>query len=70
MSISIYVYVYLYLYLYMCVCVCVQVGDYILSPEICVERKGIQDLFQSFSSGRLFTQVSEGGRGGRGGRQG
>jgi DNA excision repair protein ERCC-4 len=29
------------------------VGDYILSPDICVERKSIPDLFQSFSSGRL-----------------
>lgn len=30
-----------------------QVGDYILSPEMCVERKSITDLIQSFSSGRL-----------------
>lgn len=30
-----------------------QVGDYILSPEMCVERKSIQDLIQSFTSGRL-----------------
>ena len=33
------------------------VGDYVLSPEICVERKGISDLFQSFASGRLYNQV-------------
>ncbi|ORX60262.1 hypothetical protein DM01DRAFT_1332415 [Hesseltinella vesiculosa] len=33
-----------------------QVGDYILSPEICVERKSISDLIQSLSSGRLYTQ--------------
>lgn len=33
------------------------VGDYILSPEICVERKGISDLFQSFASGRLYNQA-------------
>ncbi|KAI8638095.1 hypothetical protein BD408DRAFT_485756 [Parasitella parasitica] len=33
-----------------------QVGDYILSPDICVERKSIADLIQSFSSGRLYTQ--------------
>jgi DNA excision repair protein ERCC-4 len=33
------------------------IGDYILSPEICVERKGISDLFQSFASGRLYNQV-------------
>jgi DNA excision repair protein ERCC-4 len=30
-----------------------QVGDYILSPDMCVERKSISDLVQSFSSGRL-----------------
>ena len=29
------------------------VGDYILSPDICVERKSIHDLVQSFTSGRL-----------------
>lgn len=29
------------------------VGDYILSPDICVERKSIPDLVQSFTSGRL-----------------
>ncbi|KAI8369465.1 uncharacterized protein BYT42DRAFT_584566 [Radiomyces spectabilis] len=33
-----------------------QVGDYILSPEMCVERKSIADLIQSFRSGRLYTQ--------------
>ncbi|KAK9463059.1 uncharacterized protein V1516DRAFT_671856 [Lipomyces oligophaga] len=33
------------------------VGDYILSPDICVERKSIPDLIQSFPSGRLFGQV-------------
>lgn len=30
-----------------------QVGDYILSPDMCVERKSVADLVQSFSSGRL-----------------
>ena len=34
-----------------------QVGDFILSPEICVERKGVSDLFQSLASGRLYHQV-------------
>ena len=34
-----------------------EVGDYILTPEICVERKAIPDLIQSFASGRLITQV-------------
>ncbi|CAO3681836.1 unnamed protein product [Umbelopsis vinacea] len=33
-----------------------QVGDYILSPDICVERKSISDLIGSFNSGRLYTQ--------------
>ncbi|KAL5529182.1 hypothetical protein ACEPAG_5156 [Sanghuangporus baumii] len=32
------------------------VGDYILTPDICVERKSIPDLVQSFTSGRLYTQ--------------
>ena len=33
------------------------VGDYVLSPEISVERKSIRDLIQSFKSGRLFNQA-------------
>ncbi|EYU40836.1 hypothetical protein ABFS82_05G079800 [Erythranthe guttata] len=37
--------------------VTLEVGDYIVSPLICVERKSIQDLFGSFSSGRLYHQV-------------
>ncbi|PWA97638.1 restriction endonuclease, type II-like superfamily protein [Artemisia annua] len=37
--------------------VTLEVGDYILSPTICVERKSIQDLFTSFASGRLYHQV-------------
>jgi DNA excision repair protein ERCC-4 len=32
------------------------IGDYILSPEMCVERKAIPDLIQSFNSGRLYQQ--------------
>lgn len=35
----------------------INVGDFVLSPEICVERKGISDLHQSFASGRLYNQV-------------
>ncbi len=35
----------------------VQVGDYILSPEMCVERKSLSDLRQSFQSGRLYNQA-------------
>jgi DNA excision repair protein ERCC-4 len=36
------------------------VGDYILSDEICIERKCVStgDLFESFKSGRLLQQVS------------
>ncbi|KAF9561500.1 hypothetical protein CPC08DRAFT_707327 [Agrocybe pediades] len=32
------------------------VGDYILTPDICVERKSLSDLRSSFNSGRLYTQ--------------
>ncbi|RPB01763.1 DNA repair protein [Choiromyces venosus 120613-1] len=32
------------------------IGDYILSPDICVERKSIKDLISSFKDGRLYTQ--------------
>ncbi|KAK9475027.1 uncharacterized protein V1510DRAFT_359391 [Dipodascopsis tothii] len=32
------------------------VGDYILSPTICVERKSVPDLISSFKDGRLYTQ--------------
>jgi len=34
-----------------------EVGDYVLTPNIVVERKSIEDLFQSFSTGRLYNQV-------------
>lgn len=37
--------------------VTLEVGDYVLSPLMCVERKSIADLFQSFASGRLYNQV-------------
>eukprot|EP00268_Persea_americana_P016572 TRINITY_DN1785_c0_g1_i4.p1 TRINITY_DN1785_c0_g1~~TRINITY_DN1785_c0_g1_i4.p1 ORF type:complete len:1002 (-),score=229.82 TRINITY_DN1785_c0_g1_i4:601-3606(-) len=37
--------------------VTLEVGDYVLSPLICVERKSISDLFSSFASGRLYNQV-------------
>uniref|UniRef100_A0A0A9ZJ13 DNA repair endonuclease XPF n=2 Tax=Lygus hesperus TaxID=30085 RepID=A0A0A9ZJ13_LYGHE len=37
--------------------VTIQVGDYILSPEMCVERKSISDLIGSLGSGRLYTQA-------------
>ncbi|GAB1312135.1 DNA repair protein RAD16 [Madurella fahalii] len=32
------------------------VGDYILSPTICVERKSVSDLISSFKDGRLYSQ--------------
>jgi DNA excision repair protein ERCC-4 len=34
------------------------VGDYILTPDICVERKSIPDLVSSFNSGRLYDALS------------
>lgn len=33
------------------------VGDYILSPTICIERKSIKDLISSFKDGRLYNQA-------------
>lgn len=33
------------------------VGDYIISPDICIERKSIKDLISSFKDGRLFAQA-------------
>jgi ERCC4-type nuclease len=38
------------------------VGDFVLTKEICVERKSIPDLFQSLASGRLYSQVESMGR--------
>lgn len=35
----------------------IAVGDYVLTPEICVERKSLFDLFQSMPSGRLYNQA-------------
>ena len=32
------------------------IGDYIVTPKVCVERKAIPDLISSFKSGRLYTQ--------------
>lgn len=32
------------------------VGDFVLSPRICVERKSVTDLISSFKDGRLYTQ--------------
>ena len=36
----------------------IDVGDYILTPNICVERKSLNDLIGSLNSGRLFTQCT------------
>ncbi|XP_011868390.1 PREDICTED: DNA repair endonuclease XPF [Vollenhovia emeryi] len=33
------------------------VGDYILTPEICIERKNVSDLIGSLHSGRLYNQA-------------
>lgn len=38
--------------------VTINVGDYILTPEICVERKSVSDLIGSLNNGRLFTQAT------------
>ena len=34
----------------------IEIGDYILTPDICIERKSIVDLIGSLASGRLFQQ--------------
>ncbi|KAJ3212155.1 hypothetical protein HDU67_003991 [Dinochytrium kinnereticum] len=34
-----------------------EVGDYILSPSMCVERKSLPDLISSLRTGRLYNQV-------------
>ncbi|NXK05677.1 XPF endonuclease, partial [Herpetotheres cachinnans] len=36
--------------------VTLEVGDYILTPDTCVERKSISDLIGSLNNGRLYTQ--------------
>nr|POE79344.1 dna repair protein rad16 [Quercus suber] len=33
------------------------VGDYVLTPHICIERKSIKDLISSFADGRLYNQA-------------
>lgn len=37
----------------------IEVGDYILTPDICVERKSISDLIGSLNNGRLYNQATE-----------
>ena len=36
------------------------VGDYILTPKMCVERKALPDLEASFANGRLCVSLSGG----------
>lgn len=36
-----------------------EVGDYILSPTICIERKALDDLTQSLTNGRIFKQAEQ-----------
>lgn len=36
-----------------------EVGDYILSPRICIERKALDDLSQSLVNGRIFKQAEQ-----------
>jgi DNA excision repair protein ERCC-4 len=38
--------------------VTLEVGDYVLTPTICVERKSINDLIESLSNGRLYNQCN------------
>ena len=35
----------------------IEVGDYVLSPDVCVERKAIPDAIGSLQSGRLYNQA-------------
>jgi DNA excision repair protein ERCC-4 len=36
----------------------ITIGDYILTPSICVERKSLPDLIASLNSGRLHNQIT------------
>lgn len=36
-----------------------EVGDYILSPNFCIERKALDDLAQSLNNGRVFKQIEQ-----------
>ena len=38
--------------------VTIEIGDYVLTPDTCVERKSISDLIGSLNSGRLYSQAS------------
>lgn len=34
-----------------------EIGDYVISRDVCIERKSLPDLISSLSNGRLFTQL-------------
>ncbi len=36
----------------------IAIGDYILTPSVCVERKSLPDLISSLNSGRLHNQIT------------
>ena len=38
--------------------VTIEIGDYVLAPDTCVERKSLSDLIGSLHSGRLYNQCS------------
>lgn len=38
--------------------VTLEVGDYVLTPNIAVERKSINDLIESLANGRLYNQCN------------
>ncbi|GJQ83429.1 mei-9 [Trypoxylus dichotomus] len=39
--------------------VTITVGDYILTPDVCIERKSVSDLVGSLNSGRLYQQCTQ-----------
>lgn len=39
--------------------VTISVGDYILTPDVCIERKSPSDLWQSLNAGRLYSQAEK-----------
>ena len=38
--------------------VTLEVGDYIITPDICLERKSLSDLIGSLGNGRLYSQAT------------
>ncbi|KAH8739031.1 ERCC4 domain-containing protein [Cryptosporidium ryanae] len=34
-----------------------EIGDYVISRDVCIERKSIKDLISSLNNGRLYTQL-------------